>query len=338
MPAVVAVDAMGGDNAPAAVVQGAVQAVQDTGIAVLLVGQETAIRSHLHEGQPPERLKIVPADEVVEMHESASTAIRRKPDCSMRVAAALVRSGEAQAFVSAGNSGAAMAAAMFEMRMLPGADRAAIAAVLPNLAQGHTLLVDAGANVDCTPEMLLQFAAMGSAYAARVFDVERPRIGLLSIGEEECKGNGLTKAAYPLLQSAFDGFIGNVEGNHILDGTVDVVVCDGFIGNVALKMAEGTAEFILGSLKKSVHRSRLAKVGARMMGPQLRALKRLSDYAEYGGAPLLGVRGVCIIGHGRSTDRAVAQAIRLAARAASHDLVPEIQARLASLREMPACR
>jgi phosphate acyltransferase len=325
MGIVIAVDAMGGDKAPAEIVKGAALAAKDKRYQIVLVGDEEKIRAELDRYQGGPNLTIVSAPEVIDMHEAPAAALRRKRRCSMAVAAGLVRDGKAGGFVSAGNSGACMASAAVYLGMLPGVERPAIAAVLPT-RQGSCILLDGGAVVDCSPEMLLQFAIMGNAYAAALFGKTNPKVGILSIGEEEMKGNNLTKASAALLRSAPSiNFIGNIEGTSLYQGEADVVVCDGFVGNVFLKASEGLAELIVWSLRQSLKRSLVTKFGALCLRPAWRSLKRLSDYAEYGGAPLLGVGGVCIIAHGRSNALALANAIRAAGDAATADLVGGIR-------------
>lgn len=325
MSIVIAVDAMGGDNAPAEVVRGAVMAAKDGRYRVLLVGEESKLRTCAASIDGASELEVVPAPEVIDMHEAPAAAIRRKRRCSIAVAACLVRDGQAHALVSAGNSGACMASAVVYLGTLEGVDRPAIAAVLPT-RRGRCVLVDSGAVVDCSAEMLFQFAVMGQAYARAVLGNPRPRVAILSIGEEDSKGNSLTKAAAELLRSAPSvNFIGNVEGNTLFQGEADVVVCDGFVGNTVLKTSEGVAEMITWYLRESLKRSLLCRCGALLLRPAWRALKPISDYAEHGGAPLLGVKGVCIIAHGRSNARAIANAIKAAGAAASANLVDTIR-------------
>ncbi|MGQ9525903.1 MAG: phosphate acyltransferase PlsX [Armatimonadota bacterium] len=325
MSIVIAVDAMGGDNAPAEVVRGAVAAAKGGRYRVILVGEETKLKEYTAAVPGASELEIVPAPEVIDMHEAPAAAVRRKRRCSLAVAACLVRDGQADAFVSAGNSGACMASAAVYLGMLEGVDRPAIAAVLPTRL-GRCVLVDSGAVVDCDPDMLVQFAVMGQAYARAVLGNPKPRVGILSIGEEDSKGNSLTKAAAELLRSVpAVNFVGNVEGNTLFQGKADVVVCDGFVGNIVLKTSEGVAEMITGYLRDSLKRSLLRRCAALLLRPAWKGLRTISDYAEHGGAPLLGVKGVCIIAHGRSNARAVANAIKAAGAAASANLVNTIQ-------------
>lgn len=316
----IAVDAMGGDHAPVEVVKGAVEAAE-SGIHVILVGDQDSIKSELAKcSYPTSLVEVKHASEVVQMDDHPATAIRRKSDSSIVVAANLVASREAHAMVSAGNTGAAMAVATLKLGRIPGIDRPAIATFFPTM-NGKVVLLDAGANVDCSVENLLQFAVMGAKYSERVLKVENPRVGLLSIGEEATKGNELTKATNPRLCEVGLNFIGNVEGKDLFRGAVDVVVCDGFAGNIVLKVAEGIAEFMLSTIKKEINRSLISKAGVLLMAPALRRSKAKLDYAEYGGAPLLGVNGVCIISHGRSDARAIRNAIRVAADSVAGDVV-----------------
>ncbi|TEB05520.1 Phosphate acyltransferase [Pelotomaculum schinkii] len=319
----IAVDAMGGDFAPGEIVKGALMAAREYKQAVILVGDEERIRVELGGIDPGELISIVHAPEVVDMGEHPAVAVRRKKNSSIVRATQLVKDGEAGALVSAGSTGAAMAAALLGLGRIKGIDRPAIAGVLPS-EKGYTVLLDAGANVDCKPQNLLQFSVMGYLYAKRVLGVANPRVGLLSNGEEETKGSELTLAAYPLLQQAGINFIGNIEGRDIFRGTVDVVVCDGFIGNVVLKSAEGIAGALYNTLKEEINRSWLAKIGIVMAVKALMRFKKRIDYAEYGGAPLLGVNGVSIICHGSSTAKAVKNGIRVAMESVDNRLVDSI--------------
>jgi glycerol-3-phosphate acyltransferase PlsX len=320
----IAVDAMGGDYAPAEIVEGAVEAARDCGIPVILAGDRKQIErelARLAPGSAP--VEVRHASEVVEMHEHPANSIRRKPDSSISVAADLLLSGEAGAMVSAGNTGAAMAVATLKLGRIPGIDRPAICALLPT-ASGKAVLLDGGANVDCSVENITQFAVMGSEYAEKVLKLERPRVGLLSIGEEPNKGDELTKSANVRLGELDLNFVGNIDGKDIYRGAADVIVCDGFAGNIALKVSEGMAEFMLAILKAEISRSPIYKLGVLLLQPALKHARLKLDYAEYGGAPLLGVNGVCIICHGRSDARAIRNAIRLAASAIENDIVGNI--------------
>lgn len=319
---------MGGDNAPLEIVKGALDAWREFGVPIVLVGDSEKIERELAK-YPGDKsgIEVKHASEVVEMGDHPAQSIRRKSDSSIVVAGKLVRDGEAQAVVSAGSTGAAMAVGSLVIGRIPGIVRPGIASFLPTI-KGKTVLLDAGANVDCSVENLLQFALMGNEYVSRVMKIDRPRIGLLSIGEEPTKGDELTKATNAELAKSDFNFIGNVEGKEIFRGAADVVVCDGFAGNITLKVAEGMGEFILAELKYQVKRSFLAKIGIVFLAPALRSAKARLDYSEYGGAPLLGVKGVVIIGHGRSDARAIRSAIRAAINAVENDVVECIRASL----------
>lgn len=308
----VAVDAMGGDNAPGVEVEGAVCAAREFGIAVTLVGDTARIRQELDKYDIRGLdLAIHHASEVVGMHDSPSDAIRKKKDSSIRVAFELVKGGGAEAVVSAGNSGATMAAGMFVLKRLKGIERPAIAQIFPTL-RGRTLVLDVGGNVDCKPNHLVHFAIMGSVYARCIMDVDAPRIGLLSNGEEESKGNELTRETNVILKQAPLNYMGYVEGRDIFSGVVDVVVCDGFVGNVVLKLSEGLAEAVGKMLKEEILKSFLPKVGFLLARPAFQNFMKKVDYAEYGGAPLLGIDGVGMICHGGSNTKAIKNAIRFA--------------------------
>lgn len=310
----IAVDAMGGDFAPQKIVEGAVLGVQEYKIPVILVGKEEAIREELkkYPGSANLPIEIHNARENIEMNESPSKATRDKKDASLVVATRLVAEGKADAVISAGNSGAAMTAALRYLGRLEGVYRPAIATIIPTL-RGYCVVSDVGANAECKPEYLLQFGVMSKVFAEKVLKIQNPKIGLLSIGEEKEKGNHLTKHTTPLFEATKElNFIGNVEGRDIPKGTADVVVCDGFVGNVVLKTMEGTADTLMKMIKTEVTASVLAKIGYLFMKPALKNFKKKIDYAEYGGAPLLGVRGNCIISHGKSTGKAIKNAIRVA--------------------------
>ncbi len=309
----IAVDAMGGDVGPSVTVEGAVAAVRECRLEVTLVGDKAAIERELgrqRAGNLP--ITIRHASQIVEMGEPPSQALRRKRDSSMRVAAELVRDGEAAAFVSAGNTGAAMAIAMFTLGVLPGVDRPAIAVLLPNL-RGRTVLLDAGANMDPKPWHLSQYAVMGHEYARHILGVPVPRVGLLSVGEEEGKGNELVREVFKTIEGMPLNFVGNVEGRDLYNGNVDVVVTDGFTGNVALKISESLADMIAHLIREELTRTPLAKLGALLVRPAFRRFWRRVDKNELGGAPLLGINGSCIISHGAAPPRAVKNAIRAAA-------------------------
>jgi glycerol-3-phosphate acyltransferase PlsX len=317
----IAVDAMGGDFAPHAVVAGSVQAAKDYGVGIILVGIQQTIEDELrkHSGIRSLPIEVRNASQVVDMLDSPSTVFRRKKDSSIRVANDLVKSGETIAVISAGHTGAAMATSLFVLGPLEGVERPAIATMMPTVKEACVVL-DVGANVDCKPNHLLQFAVMGEVFAKYLLKNPNPRVGLLSIGEEATKGNELTKEAFKLLTETNLNFIGNVEGRDIMMGRADVIVCDGFIGNVVLKTSEAVAEAIGSLLRENIGENLLRKMGYLLMRPAFRALKRKVDYAEYGGAPLLGINGISIISHGRSSDRAIKNAIRVAMEFAKTDV------------------
>jgi glycerol-3-phosphate acyltransferase PlsX len=309
----IALDAMGGDHAPRAEVEGAILAARELGARIFLVGVEAAVRQelnrHRHRGLP---IEIVNATEIVTMTDSPSHAFRRKKDSSLHVAAKLVRDGKAEALVTAGNTGAAMTVARFVLGTLPSVDRPALAAAFPNMKDKITVILDVGANVDSKPLQIEQFAVMGEIYYRAIFGVKKPRVALLSIGEEEMKGNELTREAAALLKQTALNFVGNVEGRDVFRGNVDVIVCDGFIGNVALKISEGLVEHIGGMLKKAIKSSLTSQLGYALSKSAFDSFRKRTDYSETGGAPLLGVRGITIIGHGRSNPNAIKNAIRVA--------------------------
>jgi glycerol-3-phosphate acyltransferase PlsX len=327
----IAVDAMGADKAPDPEICGAIQAARELSVRVLLVGPQDRLGPLLVEALRGENLpiEIVHASEIIAMDEKAVQAVRNKKDSSMRVGLKLVREGKAAGFLTAGNTGAAMVTAKMVLGTLPGVDRPALAAVLPTTAGTPCVLLDVGANVDCRPQNLVQFAVMGELYARSVLKIKRPRVGLLSIGEEEGKGNDLTGEAFPLMKTLPLHFIGNVEGRDIYNGHADVVVCDGFVGNVALKTSEGLTRLVRDMLKDSLRRTVTAQVGALLSRKAFSTFKNKTDPSEYGGAPLLGVRGVCIVGHGSSNERAIRNGIRVAAEFAQTGVNGLIEAELA---------
>jgi glycerol-3-phosphate acyltransferase PlsX len=312
----VAVDAMGGDNAPVVEIEGVVAAVREFGIPVTVVGDSERLRTELakHDSAGLDIL-IKHASEVVGMHDSASDAVRKKKDSSIRVAFDLVKNGEADAVVSAGNSGATMGIGMFVLKRLSGMERPAIATIFPTL-RGKTLVLDVGGNVDCKPLHLVQFATMGEVYAKYVMDVENPKVGLLSNGEEASKGNELTRETNAILKNTSFNYVGYIEGRDIFNGLVDVVVCDGFVGNVVLKLSEGLAEAIGTMLKREIQQGLLSKIGYLLARRAFKNFRKQVDYSEYGGAPLLGIDGVAMICHGGSSPKAIKNAIRFA-----HDYV-----------------
>src|SRR5579864_4562070 len=328
----IAVDAMGGDKAPTAEVDGAIRAARSLGVKIILVGKQDVLRKELakHEGVDGLPIEVQHASEQVTMEDSAAKAVRSKRDSSIRVASRLVRDGVAQGVVSAGNTGAVMATAKMVQGMLPGVDRPALASAFPSLKGTPVVVVDVGANVDCSPRMLAQFAVMGDIYSRVAFRKPRPRVGLLSIGEEEHKGNELTRAATPLLKALPVHFIGNVEGRDIFTGEIDVIVCDGFVGNVALKVSEGLVDMIYQMLRQSLEATITRKIGYVLARTAFQDFKKRVDYSEYGGAPLLGVKGVCIITHGRSNANAIKNAIRVATEFAGGKINERIAAELYS--------
>ncbi len=327
----IAVDAMGADKAPDPEICGAIQAARDLPVRVHLVGPRERLEPLLLQTLAGEKLPItvVHASERIAMDEKAVLAVRKKPDSSMRVGLRLVREGKCAAFLTAGNTGAAMVTAKMVLGTLPGVDRPALAAVLPTSAGTPCVLLDVGANVDCRPQNLAQFAVMGELYARSVLKVLEPRVGLLSIGEEEGKGNELTGEAFPLLKALPLRFIGNVEGRDLYNGHADVIVCDGFVGNVALKTSEGLSRLVRDMLKQALARTVTAKVGALLSQKAFAAFKRKMDPSEYGGTLLLGVRGICIVGHGSSNDNAIRNGIRVAAEFAQTGLNRHIEQELA---------
>jgi len=358
----IAVDAMGGDRAPEEVVKGALSAARELGIGVILVGDENAIKPFLP-AKLPANVEVQHASQVVEMGE-APTSVRRKKDSSIAVATRLHKEGRADAVLSAGNTGAAAASALFTLERIPGVDRPGIATVFPTVKRPLVLL-DAGANVDCRPRHLVEFALMGAVYSRCVLGIvsdiagdffsvseadkladkstpqaNLPSVGLLSIGEEATKGNDLTKNSFKLLEAAAQAgkytFYGNVEGRDISLGTTDVVVCDGFVGNVVLKVSEGLAKMIGGELKRSFTSGLRAKIGALILKPALQKFKKRLDYTEFGGAALLGVNGVCIICHGSSDERSIFSAIRIAKQIVETDVVGSIKSAMAAAAEIEA--
>jgi glycerol-3-phosphate acyltransferase PlsX len=347
MPIDIVLDAMGSDKAPDPEIRGAILACRQLDVRVHLVGPEDLLRPKLREalkaatrpGFPAgpgfatkkERLPIflVQASEWISMEDKAAQAVRSKRDSSMRVGLKMVREGRAAGFITAGNTGAAMATAKMVLGSLAGVDRPALTAVLPTSTGQPCVLLDVGANVDCDPDNLVQFAVMGHMYAKNVLRVAHPRVGLLSIGEEDSKGNSLTRDTLPLLRELGLNFIGNVEGRDLYNGHADVVVCDGFVGNVALKTSEGLAKLVNTSLRESLKSTVTSQVGAMLSQKAFKAFKNRLDYSEYGGAPLLGLRGACVVGHGSSNERAVMNGIRVAAEFAEASVNSGIEAALA---------
>ncbi len=317
----IAVDAMGGDHAPVSEVDGAIQAAAQFGVAIALVGQEDRIREALAKHHTAGlSIDVVHASEVITMDDSAATAVRRKRDSSIRVAARLMRDGGVSGIVSAGNTGAVMATSKLVMGTLPVVDRPALSTVLPTQKGKPAILLDVGANVDCKAHHLEQFAIMGDIYSRAIFGIRRPRVGLLSIGEEDTKGNELTKEAFKSLKRAPINFIGNCEGRDIFKGEVDVIVCDGFTGNVALKLSEGLIETFRVMLGQEIKKTLQAQVGYILAQRAFRDFNKRLDYSEYGGAPLLGINGITIVCHGRSNPNAIKNAIRVANEFCKHNV------------------
>ena len=353
MPIDIVVDAMGSDKAPEPEIRGAILAARQYDVRVHLVGPEDVLRPVLRQHLRGQHLPvfIVPASEWITMDDKAAQAVRAKRDSTMRVGLKMVREGlashtaghsqshghtrgpsgpgKASGFFTAGNTGAAMATAKMVLGMLSGVDRPALATILPTVRGVPSLLLDVGANVDSDPDNLVQFAVMGHMYAQNVLKISNPRVGLLSIGEEDSKGNSLTRDTLPLLRAVPNiNFIGNVEGRDLFNGHADVTVCDGFVGNVALKTCEGTAKLVTVSLREALKSTVTSQVGALLSRRAFDDFKKRLDYSEYGGAPLLGVRGVCIVGHGSSNEKAIMNGIRVAAEFAHAEVNSAIEAAL----------
>jgi len=325
----IALDAMGGDHAPKSEVEGAVQAAECLGVRVILVGRREVL-CHELEKHPNYRdlpIEIEHADEVVTMEDNTQ-AVRTKKNSSLKVASRMVRDGRAHGLVSAGNTGASMATAKIVQGVVPGVTRPALAGVFPTIKRSPVVVVDVGANVDCSARMLAQFGVMGEIYSSIILRRPRPRVGILSIGEEAHKGNELTRATTEILKTLNLNFIGNVEGRDIFGGDVDVIVCDGFIGNVALKVSEGLSDMVKQLLRESLESTITGKIGYALSKTAFSDFKKRLDYSEYGGAPLLGVRGVCIICHGRSNANAIKNAIRVAAEFAAGKVNQKIEEEL----------
>jgi glycerol-3-phosphate acyltransferase PlsX len=320
----IALDAMGGDQAPEAIVAGALAVAPQVQGELALVGPAERITALLPAGRArPGNLRVVDAPQIVGMGEDAGRAAKSKPDSSLAVCVNLVRDGEADAAVSAGNSGAFMFLAQLRLRNLPGVQRSAIATAFPGFGS-QRIVIDGGANMDCRPLHLAQFGLMGSVYAEYALGRHDPRVGLLSIGEESGKGDELTRAAHKLLKAAPLNFIGNVEGNHLFDEHVDVIVADGFAGNVVLKVTEGTSQFLFTSLRRELRSDWRSRLGAALIGPALRRVRELGNYEAYGGALLLGVKGICVVCHGRSSGRAIENAVLVAQRAVAGRVVEHV--------------
>lgn len=308
----IALDAMGSDNSPSADIEGAILAAREFAYEIVLVGERDFIERELEKHRPlPQNISIHHASEVIGMHEQPVLSVRRKKDSSIVVLANLAKEKKVDAIVSAGNTGAVVCAATLKCRLLPGVERAGIGVIMPTL-KGTVLMIDSGANIDAKPKYLLQYAIMGSAYLEFILNKKSPKVGLLNIGEEESKGTGFLKEAFGLLELSGLNFIGNVEGRDIFTGDCDVIVCDGLVGNVALKVSESTSHALIEMLRRELKISPLAKIGAVLARRAFYSLSKRMDYAEYGGAPLLGINGVCIICHGSSSAKAIKNAIRVA--------------------------
>lgn len=321
----IAIDAMGGDDAPRSIIDGALVAARHHQIGLLLVGDGARIERELarHPGAGALDVDILDTPEWIEASEPAGAALRRKPRASIRLGAEAVRDGRAAALFSAGHTGGTVMAAISTIGRLPGIDRPALATIIPTQLEPAVLL-DSGATVECRPQHLVQFALMGAAYARVAFGCRHPRVGLLSVGEEEGKGNELTRDAHQLLKSAPVRFVGNVEGRHIYAGQADVIVCDGFTGNVTLKTSEGLVEMVEALLHAELQATFGTRVGYLLSGQAYRRFRKRVDYSEYGGAPLLGINGVCIVGHGRSSPKAVGNAVTMAVRAVREQLIAQL--------------
>ncbi|HEY3194043.1 MAG TPA: phosphate acyltransferase PlsX [Candidatus Dormibacteraeota bacterium] len=317
----IAVDAMGGDHAPQQILEGASQAASEYGIEVSVVGLPASVQPLL-DGHP--RLRLVPATQVIAMDEHPAQAVRSKPDSSMNVCARLCREGKAHGWISAGNSGAIMATALFVQGRIRGIERPALGSIIP-IRDGFAYFLDVGANVDSKPDYMVQYAAMGSVYAREMMGRPNPRIGLLSNGEEEGKGDELVRETSRRLKGSLRGFVGNIEPKDLYAGKADVVVADGFVGNVAIKMAEATAEFLFRNLREEIPKSLRGKVGGMLIRDGVRGLRSRIDWREFGGAPLLGIDGVVVIAHGRSDARAIKNAIRVTKEAVENQLVSKIR-------------
>ena len=328
----IALDAMGGDHAPVEIVRGALLAAAEYPVEIILVGQEEVIRRELGSKPVPSSVSVVDAREVVGMDDTAMAPLRKKRNSSIRVCANLVAEDRADAFVSAGNTGATWTSARAVMGMIEGVSRPALAAILPS-TKGHTLLLDVGANVETKPHHLREFAVMGHFYSQMLFGMEHPRVGLLSVGEEEGKGNDLTKETYRVLEETGLNFIGNVEGRDVYNGNADVVVCDGFTGTVVLKASEALGEMVSKTIREEMTKSLRRKIGGLLARGAFDGLKKRMDYSEYGGAPLLGVKGGCIVCHGRSNAKAIKNAIRVAREFAINRIDQKIQAKIVDLHK-----
>ena len=331
----IAIDAMGGDLGPSVIVDGALVAARHLQVGLLLVGDAAAIETELarHPAAGGLDVQIVHAPERIDMADAAAAALRRKPRASIRVAAECVSRGRADAVVSAGHTGASVIAAHAAFGMLEGIDRPAIATIIPT-RHDRAILLDSGASVGCRPQHLVQFAVLGAGYARVAFDRPEPTVGLLSVGEEESKGNELTREAHQRMKQAPIRFIGNIEGRDVFAGNADVIVCDGFTGNITLKLSEGLVDTVEGLLHDELASTFGGRVGYALSRQAFRRFRRRVDYSEYGGAPLVGLNGLCIVGHGRSSSKAIANAVTLAARAVDADLVARLRREVAAYENL----
>ncbi|MGB9856954.1 MAG: phosphate acyltransferase PlsX [Dictyoglomaceae bacterium] len=331
----IALDAMGGDFAPYETIKGAVECAKEFKIKTILVGKEDLLEKELKKyDYPKEYIEIYPASQVIEMKEHPAFAVREKTDSSIVVSMKLLKDKKVSAVVSAGNTGAVMSSALLTLGRIPGIKRPAIATLIPTLLNKPSLLLDVGANVDCKKEYLEQFAIMGKVYMEEIFKIQNPRIGLLNIGEEEGKGNQLAQEVYELLKNNSSlNFVGNIEGKDLFQSLADVIVCDGFVGNVCIKTAEGVADILFTLLSQELKSSLWSKILAGILMPKFRNIKKKLDYSEYGGAPLLGVNGVVIISHGRSKAKAIKNALKVAQQVVDQEVVNKIQKGISNIKE-----
>lgn len=330
----IAIDAMGGDNAPEEIVKGALMAASNQDLHIILVGDSEQLKAYMRDA--PENISVVHSNQIIGMDEKPGVALRRKPDASICVATKLVKAGEADAVVSAGSTGAQMAAALLFLGRMPEVHRPAIAASLPSMGR-PTLLIDAGANVDCRPEHLLQFAVMGSSFARTVMGVSEPQVGLLNIGSEEAKGNKLTVAAYELLKEANINFYGNIEARDIPSSQVNIIVCDGFIGNALLKFGEGLVEHFYGLVKDCINQSAITKLGGLCLLPSIKSMQKKMEWEESGGAPLLGVNNISIVCHGSSNAHAIKSAVKVAMACIKNNFIQDMADSLKGEKKVNVC-
>ena len=317
----IVVDAMGGDHAPAAIVEGAVEAIKDSDVNVVLIGLQDQVEAELQKhSYPTERLSVMHAPEVIGMHEAATVSVRKKRQSSITAGIKLLKEPGFDAFISAGNTGAVVAASTVHLGMLPGVERPGIGLLLPQL-DGFAFMIDVGANSEPKAKHLLQSSLMGVVYVREVLGVQNPRVGLLNIGEEESKGNDFVKETHRMMASRLTNFVGNIEANDIFSGRCDCIICDGFTGNIVIKVSEHLMESAGTLIKREIERSKIAQVGAYLMRTQLKEVLSYADYTEYGGAPLLGVNGLVMISHGRSSPKAIKNAIRATLREIEHNII-----------------